>query len=146
MAQNHRGVNFAISNGLQLGGELDEYGIEPPKERDAPPVVGARDKDGRKFVLKEKFSVDTFENFVTEFESGRLEPFVKSEELPTDNDKPGVKVAVGKNFADLVLNTDKDTLIEFYAPWCGHCKKLAPVYEELGTCIFSIFCNFNYFQ
>ena len=42
-------------------------------------------------------------------------------------------MAVSKNFEEVVTNNDKDTLIEFYAPWCGHCKKLAPVFDELGT-------------
>ena len=39
---------------------------------------------------------------------------------------------MAKNFDELVTNTDKDVLIEFYAPWCGHCKSLAPKYDELG--------------
>ena len=39
---------------------------------------------------------------------------------------------VAENFDEIVNDPTKDVLIEFYAPWCGHCKSLAPKYEELG--------------
>ena len=35
------------------------------------------------------------------------------------------------NFDKHVLGK-KAALVEFYAPWCGHCKKLSPIYDELA--------------
>ena len=40
---------------------------------------------------------------------------------------------IPSNFDDVVLKSGKPALVEFFAPWCGHCKTLAPVYEELAT-------------
>jgi len=60
------------------------------------------------------------------------------------NDKAGTKARVKKavsdvvdltdaNFDKIVKDSSKDVLVEFYAPWCGHCKHLVPVYEKLAT-------------
>jgi protein disulfide-isomerase A6 len=40
---------------------------------------------------------------------------------------------IPSNFDKVVLESGKPTLVEFFAPWCGHCKKLAPVWEDLAT-------------
>ncbi|XP_022953438.1 probable protein disulfide-isomerase A6 [Cucurbita moschata] len=37
------------------------------------------------------------------------------------------------NFNEIVLDSSKDVLVEFYAPWCGHCKNLAPIYEKVAA-------------
>lgn len=37
-----------------------------------------------------------------------------------------------KNFNELVINSNKFTLVDFYADWCRHCKNLMPTIEDLA--------------
>jgi len=77
-------------------------------------------------------SVETVKDFLQRFLEGKLKQHLLSQELPEDWDKNPVKVLVSTNFDEVALNKDKDVLVEFYAPWCGHCKQLAPIYDKLG--------------
>lgn len=129
VAKDFPSFNFAVSSKDDFQHELNEFGVD--YVQGDKPVVLVRDADNRKFILKEDFSMETFEKFLKDLEAGKLEPYLKSEPIPDDN-SGNVKVAVAKNFEEVVTNNGKDTLIEFYAPWCGHCKKLAPVFDELG--------------
>jgi len=42
-------------------------------------------------------------------------------------------VITDSNFDELVLNSDKPVLIDFWADWCGPCQMVGPVVEEIGN-------------
>ncbi|KAL2490406.1 Protein disulfide-isomerase like 2-1 [Abeliophyllum distichum] len=65
---------------------------------------------------------------LTEFINNEGGTNVKIAAIPTN-----VVVLSSDNFDEIVLDETKDVLVEFYAPWCGHCKNLAPIYEKLAT-------------
>lgn len=85
-----------------------------------------------RFFLDGPIDEETLKKFLKDWKAGKATPLLKSQDVPEKDFENSVRVLVGKNFEDIVLNSKKDVLVEFYAPWCKHCKELAPKYEQLA--------------
>ncbi|XP_036829475.1 protein disulfide-isomerase A2-like isoform X1 [Oncorhynchus mykiss] len=101
-------------------------------EGDAPAVRIINTDTTKKFALIGQITAATLQTFCQGVLDGTVKSHLLSEEVPEDWDKGPVKVLVGKNFEAVALDKNKNVFVEFYAPWCGHCKELAPVWEMLA--------------
>jgi thioredoxin 1 len=43
-----------------------------------------------------------------------------------------LKVFTDSNFADEVINSDLPVIVDFWAEWCGPCKMLTPIIDEIA--------------
>ena len=135
VAETHKGaVNFATIDAKQFGAHAGNLNLKA----DQFPAFAIQDTvNNKKFPFEgESLSLEAISTFVKDFVDGKIEPSIKSEPIPESQDGP-VYTVVAKNYNDIVLDDEKDVLIEFYAPWCGHCKALAPKYEELAALYFN---------
>lgn len=109
---------------------MDYVGVEP-EELPTLRLVSNPMASMVKYKLPGELTAQSVTSFVSEFEAGKLRPHLKSENEPESQPGP-VYTLVGSTFESIVKNSAKDVLVEFYAPWCGHCKKLEPIYKQVA--------------
>jgi protein disulfide-isomerase A1 len=132
IAEAHKGVvNFATIDAKAFGAHAGNLNL---KADQFPAFAIQETVKNQKFPFDQdkEITAAAIKSFVEDFVSGKMEPSVKSEPIPETQEGP-VTVIVAKNYNDIVLDDTKDVLVEFYAPWCGHCKALAPKYEDLAS-------------
>jgi protein disulfide-isomerase A1 len=132
VAEAQRGViNFGTIDAKAFGAHAGNLNLKTDK---FPAFAIQEVAKNQKFPFDQdkEITLEAIKSFVDDFVAGKIEPSIKSEPIPETQEGP-VTVVVAKNYNDIVLDDTKDVLIEFYAPWCGHCKALAPKYEELGA-------------
>lgn len=129
IADKYRDITFAIANEEEFDDEIKSLGLEDSGE--SVNVGIFTEKLKYPMEPEEDFGTDVLEGFLKKFKAGKLTPFLKSQPVPRRQEGP-VRVVVARSFEEEVMKTDKDVLLEFYAPWCGHCKSLEPVYKKLA--------------
>ncbi|PFH62554.1 hypothetical protein XA68_13136 [Ophiocordyceps unilateralis] len=132
VAEKHKGkVNFATIDAKQFGAHAGNLNLKTDKF----PCFAIQDTGNNKkypFDQEKEVNHDNIAKFVGDYVAGKVEASIKSEPIP-EKQEGAVTVVVAKNYEQIIMDDTKDVLLEFYAPWCGHCKALAPKYEQLAA-------------
>jgi len=124
-------VIFVVSDDLELAKRWDASGTVAPTatmityENNIHPT--AFNEEGP------ALTAESLKDFAHEVLAGTYQGNRKSEPIPEPGPPGSVTVLVGKNIEAALLDPYKDiVLVEYYAPWCGHCKNLVPIYDSLA--------------
>ncbi|KAF6015768.1 hypothetical protein HII12_000629, partial [Brettanomyces bruxellensis] len=129
LAREYRGkINFAGLDATKFGVHAKNLNME-----EKFPLFVIHDvKENLKYGISQDTELDNdkIPDFVADFVAGKLDPIVKSEPIP-EVQNSSVYHLVGYEH-DKIIALPKDVLVKYYAPWCGHCKRLAPIFKALA--------------
>lgn len=137
LGKTYRGkINFVGLDASLFGRHAELLNMNP----DIVPLFAIQDSvNNKKYGVDQAAnpegpSTDQIQELVEQFIAGEASPIVKSEPLPTDEEQAAspVYTLVAHNHDEFLKDTSKDVLVKYYAHWCGHCKRLAPTWDELG--------------
>eukprot|EP01117_Protostelium_nocturnum_P005110 TRINITY_DN1855_c0_g1_i1.p1 TRINITY_DN1855_c0_g1~~TRINITY_DN1855_c0_g1_i1.p1 ORF type:complete len:513 (+),score=159.23 TRINITY_DN1855_c0_g1_i1:227-1540(+) len=118
---------FVLTTFEENGGANSLFDLKPAEFQ----ATILDEEEKMKFKYEGDSSYENLKNFAEGFVSQTLKPYLRSAPAPLKQEGD-VKVVVGSTFDEIVLDESKDVLLEIYAPWCGHCKNLEPIWKDLG--------------
>lgn len=130
VAQQYKGrVLFAVSHETDFEDDLKSLGLE---DSGAEVNVGMwmNERERYRMAPVDDFKSSNLRNFVEAVLQGTLKQYVRSQTAPREQTRD-VLTVVGSTFEELVMASDKDTLIMFRSPDCHMCDELV---EELELC------------
>lgn len=132
VAQKHQSaLRFVTVNAQVFGGYANRLSL-PAGQWPAFAIQDPRSKKSYPYDAGAAMTAELIGEFVQDFIDGRIAATIQSEAVPA-HQEGAVQTVVGLNYDEVVLDDSKDVLLEFYAPWCGPCRALAPRLEQLAS-------------
>ncbi|CCW63187.1 unnamed protein product [Phytomonas sp. EM1] len=118
---------------ISFEGESNEVSknIGLPEDTKYPAFVLTHDNTAYPHPTDIQANSSTIDAFMQKYLNGEVKPIQKSQPIPEEPTKDGLTILVGKTI-DSYIKKGKNLMIFFNAPWCGHCNKLHPIYDEFA--------------
>jgi len=122
-------VNYEENQGMRFAKNVNVTEDDLPTLR----ILQIKVPLNKYLFTKKKVNKENTLGFLEDFWARRIDPIFKSQPIPTEKYKNGLRQLVGKNFGEVVFDNSKDVMVVFYSPTCYYSNQLVPVLEKVAA-------------